>query len=115
MQYILTKLKIKDGKKEKAEAFLNHLKKEAYQDGMESVIEARILLECSYIDSHTDGHFIYIFKKLEDLQLLKNKIATSKLEIYDQIRAWANECFENRTDLEPIVVFEPNLKQGGER
>jgi len=106
MQYILTKLKIKDGKKEKAEAFLKHLKKEAYQDGLESVKEAKILLECSYIDSHADGDFIYIFKKLEDLQFLRNMIATSKLDIYNQIRTWASECFENLTDLEPIVVFE---------
>lgn len=111
MQYILTKLKIRDGKREKAEAFLNHLKREAYQDGMQSVKEAKILLECSYIDSHADGDFIYIFKKLEDLQFLRNTIATSKLDVYSRIRAWANECFEGLTDLEPIVVFEPSLKQ----
>lgn len=85
---------------------MRHLKNEAYQEGMESIKEARILLECSYIDSHADGDFIYIFKKLEDLHFLRNQIATSKSEIYKKIRAWADECFENLTDLEPIVVFE---------
>lgn len=39
---------------------------------------------------------LFIFKQLESIDQLKNRIQKSELKLYDEIRAWANECLEER-------------------
>lgn len=102
MKYILSQFKIKDGKKADAEKFLTNLHKN-HQIEMKNVLEeSGVTLDCSFIE----GEYLFIFKKLEDLDALKNNIESSKLEIYKEIRNWAEECLEDRKDTEAIAVFE---------
>jgi flagellar biosynthesis regulator FlbT len=106
MQYVLTRLKIKPGKEEATEEFIRYFADNRLSETMATLDEAKILLECSFIDKHADGTYLYIFKKLENLEHLKDRIANSKLKLYEEIRAWADECLENRLDLDPLASFD---------
>lgn len=108
MQYVLTRLKIKPGKEEATQEFLRGLASNKLSETMATLDEAKIRLECSFIDKHADGTYLYIFKKLEDLDHLKDRFANSKLKIYEDIRAWADECLEDRLDLPAIASFDPS-------
>jgi len=102
MQYILTKFKIKAGKKDTTQEFLSNIHLN-HKDNMIQVLdEAGISLDCSFIE----GNYLYIFKRLDSLEILEDKISNSTLPIYEDIRKWAEECLEERNDIESIAAFD---------
>lgn len=106
-QHILTRIKLKPGKTERTKEFLESLHKNHQTEMKQILEESNMPLDCSFID-HTDhGDYVYIFKRLLDIEDLKGNIAKSKIPLYDQIRAWGEECFEGeRVDLKAHAVFD---------
>jgi len=107
MQHILTRIKLKPGKTEQTKEFLIGLHKN-HQAEMKAILnESNMVMDCSFIDQTDHGDYIYIFKKLTDIEALKKNISHSTLPLYEKIRAWGEECFEGeRVDLEAVAVFE---------
>jgi hypothetical protein len=68
----------------------------------EVLAEAKMTLDCSFID----GEYLYIFKRIENHQLLTEKLNQSKLPIYDQIRRTAREFIETSEQVECVAAFD---------
>ena len=104
MQYVLSKFKIRTGKVESTRKFLESLHAH-HQSEMAIVLkEANMNIDCSFID----GEYLFIFKRLELLEHLKQKISSSNLKIYEEIRNWYNDSIESREDLFAVAAFDPS-------
>ncbi|MBF0104601.1 MAG: hypothetical protein HQM16_04660 [Deltaproteobacteria bacterium] len=106
MEYVLSRFKIIPGKKERTESFLKHLHENHQREMADVMKEAKMMLDCSFVESNVHGDFLYIFKKLENHNQLIDHIENSKQEIYSQIRSWAKECVEKVDDLSPVATFD---------
>ncbi len=110
MKHVLTKLRIKPGKTEKAVSFLENIQKNHLPEALQTLQEAKMPLECHFVEKTPNGDFLWVMKTLEDLDFLRNYTANSDLPIFDKIRAWKKECFESdRVDLETVAVFDLTL------
>jgi hypothetical protein len=102
MEYVLSKFKIKTGQLEAARAFLQNLHKNHQRQMAEVLTEAGMTLDCSFIDCD----HLYIFKRIENHQLLNEKMSQSKLPIYDEIRKWADQIIESSDQISCVAAFD---------
>ena len=107
MQHILSRFKLKLGKTQRTKDFLEALHRNHQTEMKEILKESHMTMDCSFIDQTEHGDYVYIFKKLIDIEDLKHNIEKSPLHPYKEINAWAKECLEGeRVDLKAVAVFE---------
>jgi hypothetical protein len=105
MDYVLSKFKIKSGK---TEEFLNRIKKVHADKNacVEGIKEVSITLDCHFIDRTDHGDYLFIFKKAENHEKVREIIRDSESLVYKEIRKIAADCFEDRVDLHSFATFE---------
>lgn len=103
-QTVLTKFRIKPGRTERVRQFFEGVHNRP-REFAEVLAESGIFYDASFIEQTSTGDVLFVFKRLTNLDHLKDRISNSKLAFFDVVRRELADHLEERLDLPAISVF----------
>jgi hypothetical protein len=104
LQSVLTKARIRPGCTGRVRRFLEELHQKP-DELLELLKDAGIFVESDFIEETPQGDYLYVFKRLENLEHLKKRIGNSPLPLSQRIREVLVPCVEGRQDFPASTTF----------
>jgi hypothetical protein len=104
MPTICTKIRLRGGSRDKAQAWAGEMKTRA-PEVLESLREEGVELEACFLDQQSDGDYLIYVMHTSDIAVAADKARLSTRAIDLLHASFKNECWEIRTALPALIDF----------